>query len=108
MPAEPAMIELIENHRAQLEALCRQHHVKTLEIFGSAANGEFDPQRSDLDFLVEFLPEASQRIFHGYFDFRDDLEKLFGRKMDLVMPGAGRNPYFLKSVNEQRQVLYAA
>ena len=102
------MIALIDRHRSELETLCRKYHVKTLEIFGSAADGTWDPARSDLDFLIDFLPEAASRSFHGYFDVRDELERLFQRKVDLVMPGAIRNPYFLKAVNRQREVLYAA
>ena len=102
------MIQLIEKRRSDLARLCRKHHVKTLEIFGSAVDGSFDPARSDLDFLLEFLPAAADGPFHGYFDLKEDLEKLFGRKVDLVMPGAIRNPYFLKAVNQQRMVLYAA
>jgi|SRR6266851_4069432 predicted nucleotidyltransferase len=102
------MIELIEQHRSELIDLCRRHHVKSLEVFGSAADGTFDPARSDLDFLLEFLPAAGGRPFHGYFDFKEELEKLFARKVDLVMPSAIRNPYLLKAVNQQRQVLYAA
>ena len=102
------MIDLIDQHRAELEALCRKHYVKTLELFGSAADGTFDPARSDLDFLLDFLPAAAGRPFHGYFDLKESLEKLFARKVDLVMPSAIRNPYFLKAVNQQRKVLYAA
>ncbi len=102
------MIGLIQGRRAELEALCRKHHVKSLEVFGSAADETFDSAHSDLDFLVQFLPEAAGRFFGGYFDFKEDLEQLFGHKVDLVMPGAIRNPYFLKSVNQQRRVLYAA
>jgi predicted nucleotidyltransferase len=102
------MIDLIERHRSGLEDLCRSYHVKTLELFGSAADGTFDPARSDLDFLVEFLPEAGGRAFHGYFDLKESLERLFGRSVDLVMPGAVHNPYFLEAVSRQRKVLYAA
>src|SRR5262245_25122554 len=102
------MTALVAEHLAELTALCRRHHVRTLELFGSAADGTFDPARSDLDFLVEFLPEAAGRIFHGYFDLKDELERLFGRKVDLVMPSAIRNPYLLRAVEPQRQVLYAA
>ena len=93
---------------AELAVLCRIHHVKTLELFGSAADGTFDAARSDLDFLLDFLPEASCRPFYGYFDFKDALESLFGRKVDLVMPSAIRNPYFQKAIDQQRRVLYAA
>src|SRR5207244_10716810 len=102
------MVNIIEEHRSDLVALCRKHHVKSLEIFGSAVDGTFDSDRSDLHFLLEFLPTAAGRPFHGYFDLKEDLEKLFGRKVDLVMPAAIRNPYFLKAVNQQRTVLYAA
>ena len=102
------MIDVIERHHSELVALCRKHHVKTLEVFGSVADGTFDPASSDLDFLLEFLPAAAGRPFHGYFDLKQELEKLFGRKVDLVMPGAIRNPYFLKAVDQQRKVLYAA
>jgi uncharacterized protein len=102
------MIDLIDEHRAGLEALCRKYHVRTLEVFGSAAAGTWQPERSDLDFLVEFQPEAAERIFHGYFDFRDELAQLFGCKVDLVMAGAIHNSYFRKAVNQHRMVLYAA
>ncbi len=102
------MIDLIATHRAELEALCRKYHVRTLELFGSAADGTWDPAHSDLDFLVEFLPEAAGRMFHGYFELKDELGRLFGRGVDIVMPGAVRNPYFLQEVNRQRKVLYAA
>ena len=102
------MIDLIEHNRNDLEMLCRKHHVQKLEVFGSASDGTFDPARSDLDFLVEFLPAASARFFYGYFDLKEELEQMFGRKVDLVMPSAIRNPYFLRAVNQQRKVLYAA
>jgi predicted nucleotidyltransferase len=102
------MIDIIERNRSELTALCRKHHVKSLEIFGSATEEKFDLARSDFDFLLEFLPAAAGRPFYGYFDLKEDLEKLFGRKVDLVMPSAIRNPYFLKAVNRQRTVLYAA
>jgi uncharacterized protein len=101
------MIDLIEHHRSELDALCRKYHVKSLEVFGSAADGTFDPACSDLDFLLEFLPEASSRIFSGFFDLKEDLERLFGRKVDLVIPKAIRNRYRLELINQQRKLVYA-
>ena len=102
------MIDLIDQHRAELEELCRLYRVKTLEVFGSAADGTFDPARSDLDFLVEFLPVGPGQLFNFFFDLKDALQSLFGRKVDLVSPRAIRNPYFQKAVDLSRQVLYAA
>ena len=77
------MIDLIEQHRSKLEMLCRKYHVRALELFGSAAEGTFDLARSDLDFLLQFLPEAASRSFYGYFDLKEELGQLFGRKVDL-------------------------
>ena len=37
-----------------------------------------------------------------------DLEKLLGRGVDLVEPGAVRNPYVLASINRNREAVYAA
>jgi len=38
----------------EVQGLCEKHHVKRLTLFGSAAKGTFDPETSDLDFVVEF------------------------------------------------------
>lgn len=42
-----------------------------------------------------------------YFGFKEDLESLLGRSVDLVS-GEIENPYFLRSVEESREPLYAA
>lgn len=101
------MIPLIDQNRSAIERLCQKHGVTRLELFGSAARGDFEPGRSDLDFLVGFGPEP-RTLFHRYFGLREDLEKLLGCGVDLVMLGALKNPYFVRSVNESRAVLYAA
>jgi predicted nucleotidyltransferase len=95
---------LVEQHRAEIVALCRQHHARSLALFGSAATGSFDPARSDLDFLVEFedLKPAA------YFGLLERLSNLFGRTIDLVVESAIENPYFRESVERTRTPLYAA
>lgn len=103
------MVELIKEHYEELECLCRQYQVKRLEVFGSALTGEgFDPKKSNLDFLVEFLPLQPGRHADAYFGLLENIEKLFDRHVDLVMPRAIKNPYFLESINKARKVLYAA
>jgi uncharacterized protein len=102
------MIDLVEQHRRDLETLCRRHRVRTLELFGSAADGTFEPARSDLDFLVDFLPLERGQLAPDYFGLLHGLEDLFHRKIDLVMPRAVRNPYFLRAINQNRKVIYAA
>lgn len=102
------MIDLIREHRSELEELCRQFHVKTLELFGSAAAGTFDPNHSDLDFLVDFLPQEPGPHGKAYFGLWFALKDLFKREVDLVETPAINNAYFQRAVNRQRQVLYAA
>ena len=102
------MTPFIEQHRAALEALCRKYRVARLDLFGSAADGTFEPQHSDLDFLVEFKPDAPMGPFHQYFDFLEELKQLFGCPVDLVERQAMKNPYFIKAVNASRKPLYAA
>ena len=102
------MITLIDQNRLAIGLLCQKYGVTRLEIFGSAARGDFEPGRSDLDFLVEFGPESRTDLFHRYFGLRGDLENLLGCSVDLVMLSALKNPYFVRSVNECRAVLYAA
>lgn len=87
--------------------MCRQFGVRRLEVFGSATADAFDPQRSDLDFIVEFAG-AGRSLFDDYLMLKDALQSLSGRPVDLVMAGAMRNPYGIKSVNETRRLVYAA
>jgi predicted nucleotidyltransferase len=102
------MPPVIEEKKEELFALCRKFNVQTLELFGSAARGTFDPETSDLDFLVD-IPEP-EPVGHAdrYFGLLFALEELFGREIDLLETGAIRNPYLLRSINEDRTVVYAA
>lgn len=102
----PAIAEHIE----AIRALCVEHHIKTLTLFGSAARGtDFDAEKSDVDFLVEFLPNAPQLPWFGeYFRFQEALQDLLGRKVDLVMPGAIENPYIKRRIYECTVPLYVA
>ncbi len=102
------VIDVIDEQRETLEELCRQHRVRRLEVFGSAADGTFDPERSDLDFLVEYFPLAPGEHYEAYFGLLESLETLFGRHVDLVDASCLKNPYFIQGVNESRTSVYEA
>lgn len=103
------MIESVENKREAVRDVCRKFGVMKLEVFGSAADGSHSTGKSDVDLLVEFLPGVSLGPWLGhYFDLRDELARIFGSPVDLVMVNALRNPYFIREVNRTRQLLYAA
>lgn len=102
------MVQLIADRAAELEQLCRRCRVLRLDVFGSATDpSRFGPE-SDLDFLVEFQPALVSGRADAYFDLLFGLEELFGRPVDLVMQSAVANPYFRESVEESRELLYAA
>jgi predicted nucleotidyltransferase len=98
----------IAAHQSDLVMLCREFHVQRLDLFGSALSAAFDPELSDLDFLVEFEPLSAGDYATAFFGFKAALERLFGRSVDLVVASAIRNPYFLQSVEQGKALLYAA
>ncbi|MBI4828439.1 MAG: nucleotidyltransferase domain-containing protein [Nitrospinae bacterium] len=102
------MTSVLEQHREQLTALCRKYRVKRLEVFGSATGESFDPSRSDIDLLVEFLPIEPGAYFDTYFNLLDALQQLLGAPVHLVVARAIRNPYSQSSVNESTLLLHAA
>jgi predicted nucleotidyltransferase len=102
------MDSTIAENRAEINALCVRFRVHRLEVFGSAAAGKFDTQRSDVDFLVEFEPLAEGEHADAYFGLRNSLVALLARPVDLVMTGAIRNRYFLQAIESTRTLLYAA
>ena len=98
----------ITRHTSELENLCRRFGVRRLELFGSAAVGKYRPGESDLDFLVEFEELSPGTYADTYFGLLEAIEQLFGAPVDLVVASAIKNPYFRKSVDETKALLYAA
>lgn len=95
----------IEVDQAQLAGLCRRYQVRELSLFGSAARGEMRPN-SDIDLLVEFLPNADVGLVE-HAGLMLDLERLLGRKVDLVSKN-GLKPRIRSSVLADARLVYAA
>jgi predicted nucleotidyltransferase len=99
---------LIDLRRAEVDDLCRQLRVCSLDVFGSAAQGRFDPSSSDVDLVVEFEPMPPAEYAEAYFSLKEGLESLFGRPVDLLSASSIRNPYFRESVDASKVRIYAA
>jgi predicted nucleotidyltransferase len=102
------MLDRLIEQRDAIGELCRRFGVERLAAFGSALTDQFDPQRSDVDFLVEFEAAGSVSRFDAFFGLKEGLEGLLGHSVDLVAPAALENPYFAQSFEDTRQELYAA
>ena len=97
----------LEPYLSELQGLCMQHDVSSLEVFGSVLRDDFSVD-SDIDFLVRFRRDETTNAFHQYFDFKEALTALLGRPVDLVCVDAVQNPYFKEEIDATRQPLYAA
>ena len=95
----------VEVDEAKLASLCQRYQVRELSLFGSAARGEMRPD-SDIDLLVEFLPDAQVDLV-DYAALMLDLSRLLGRKVDLVSKN-GPKPLIRNSVLEEARLVYAA
>lgn len=92
----------------EIEQLCQQYHVRSLEVFGSVTGVNFNPETSDIDFLVDFDDVSVEEYADNYFGFRSALQQLFGLPIELVVTTTLKNPYFLESIEADRRFLYAA
>jgi len=105
------MIAAIEHNLDAISELCRRYGVARLEVFGSAATDEFDPGRSDVDFLIDYAPETDLGPWlKQYFALKQRLEALVERPVDIVMADAPamENPYFRREAEKTRKVIYDA
>jgi len=99
---------IVRDNLDEVESLCDANHVKELHLFGSALSDRFRSD-SDLDFTVEFKPDAPRGGFSGpYFSLLSGLKQIFGRDVDLVEYHVVRNPYFREELDETRVLIYGS
>ena len=98
-------MNIIEKNIDFLISLCKQHKVKELYIFGSILTSKFNKD-SDIDMLVQFDNVDILEYVDNYFDFKEKLEKLLGREIDLLENQAIRNPIFRKILDRDKKIVY--
>ncbi len=85
--------------------LCETHKVRSLYAFGSVLTNNFNKE-SDIDLIVDFSNIEVEDYADNYFDFKFSLQDIFKRSVDLLEEKAIKNPYFRKSINQQKQLVY--
>ncbi len=91
----------------QLHKLCKKFNVRELYLFGSATTEDFS-EESDLDFIVKFDRQGFEGAFDQFIDFKQELEQIYGRSVDLYHMKKFRNSIFQQEVDRSKELLYAA
>lgn len=92
--------------RRKLLDFCYRWKVAELSLFGSVLRDDFGPD-SDIDVLVSFAPDAQWSLL-DLVEMQEELEKIFGREVDLVEREGLRNPFRRRAILNQRKVIYEA
>jgi uncharacterized protein len=90
-----------------LKQLCKQYRVKAMYAFGSVCSDKFN-ENSDIDFLITFDDISIEQYTDNYFDLHYNLEDLFNRRIDLLTENSLHNPYLIESIEQSKQLVYAA
>ena len=98
-------MELIDKNIDAIKELCDKHNVKELYIFGSVLTNKFSDS-SDIDILIQFGKVELMDYFDNYMDFKEELEKLLNRPIDIVENQAIKNPVFRKIVDREKKLIY--
>ncbi|MDF9831522.1 nucleotidyltransferase domain-containing protein [Parabacteroides sp. PF5-6] len=109
---EPIIVDNLE----RITELCREYHVKRLYVFGSATGRGIDGnpfnESSDIDLLIEYEDIIYDFEHFDYIRnadaFHEQMQLLFGRKVDIVNDSSIRNRRFRQYIEKQKQLVYAA
>jgi uncharacterized protein len=101
------MHKLIIDKIEEIKQICKELDVKTMYVFGSVCTDKF-AETSDIDILISFKDISIEKYTNNYFELHYKLEALFKRKIDLLTENSLSNPYFIESIEETKQLLYAA
>ncbi len=100
------MNPIFQNRIDEIRKICMTYKVRDLYSFGSVNTSTFKDD-SDIDLLVSFKDISIGEYADNYFDLHYKFEELFNRPIDLVTTNSLSNPYFIKSVDQTKRLIYA-
>ncbi len=102
------MQNILKNKIKDLKRICLTLEVQRLYVFGSVVSDTFRDD-SDIDFLISFAENLSiAQYTDNYFMLQYELRNLFDRNIDIVTEKTLSNPYFIKSIDETKELIYEA
>ncbi|MDR0327993.1 MAG: nucleotidyltransferase domain-containing protein [Planctomycetaceae bacterium] len=101
------MHAILTRHTEEVRCLCEKFRVRRLSAFGSACTENFT-ENSDIDLIYLFDSERLPLIEYAdnFFDFRESLQKLFQRRIDLVPEKTLLNPFFIEEIKKTQVLIY--
>jgi hypothetical protein len=98
-------MSILSYDQEALARLCRCHRIRRLALFGSVLKGSDQPD-SDVDFLVEFEPDAVPGLL-GLAKIEAELSAFLGRSVDLRTANE-LSPHFRQAVECSAEIRFAA
>ena len=98
-------MNLIEKNIQDILKLCKSHKVKSLYAFGSILTDSFSAE-SDVDLIVDFQDQDVLDYGDNYYNLKFSLEDILNRSVDLLEEKAISNPFFKKSIDQKKQLIY--
>lgn len=92
-------------HQKEINRICERHHVEQLFAFGSVLTEAFNDE-SDIDLVVHFGKVELAEYFNNFMGFKEEMETLLGRNVDLIENKAVKNPIFRKILDRDMQNIY--
>ena len=99
------MVDFFKKYQAQIQLLCREFHVERMYAFGSVLTKVFS-EKSDVDLIVSFDSNQKISLFKHFFGLKNELEKLFGRSVDLMEEKPIRNPILREEIEATKKLIY--
>lgn len=90
-----------------VKPLCERYEIERMYLFGSSVSNGL-AMANDIDFLISFKQLPVERYTDNYFELHEALERLFGKKVDLITENSLSNPFFIEQIETTRQLVYAA
>ena len=98
-------MNLIDTNMDKLINLCKDHKLDKLFAFGSVLTDKFD-NNSNIDLIVDFKEVDLYEYANNYFSLKSSLEEIFNRDVDLLEERAIKNPFFKKSIEVKKKLIY--
>lgn len=100
------MNKLLKENIDKILEYCKTYKVKELYAVGSVLTERFN-ENSDIDLLISFNNISIDEYTDNYFILHDLFENRFNRKIYLITENSLNNPFLIKSIDENKQLIYA-